>query len=186
MIDDFLSNRMRWTWLGILVASLLSACAGTSRLETDALVAFGSRVDGALEPLYYLVRIDIEELANARIMSSLVKFSPEAPPMPIAELRPQEVARYLLPFSPPPQWPDYFKQKAKAYDEYHGGGFYVAFKDDRLVSLGICSHCGEGREAPIVGTPDGRHFYPLPLTEQQVTEVFGSPDRIRQVREVTY
>jgi hypothetical protein len=48
------------------------------------------------------------------------------------------------------------------------------------------SHMENGRESPIVGTPDGQHFYELPLTERQITEVFGSPDRIYKVNEVRY
>jgi hypothetical protein len=177
---------MRRVLLGILLAGMLSACAGVSRLEKGSLTAFGELHNGAHEPRYYLVRINVEKAADPRTMSSLVKLNPEAPPLSIAELRPESVARYLQPFSPPPQWPDSLKQKAKEYDDYHGGGFYIAFKNGRLVSVGICSHCAGGRESPIVGTPDGQQFYTLPLTELQVAEVYGSPDRIRKVREVTY
>ena len=60
------------------------------------------------------------------------------------------------------------------------------FEEEQAVFVGICSHCSDGREYPIVGTPDGQSFYSLPLTEQQITDVYRSPDRIYKVGEVRY
>ncbi len=119
-------------------------------------------------------------------MSFLVKLSPDNPPITLRELSPELVARYLPPFTPPSQWPDTWKQKAKEEDVYTGKGFNIRFKNGKLLSIGICSHCDGRREYPIVGTLDGQHFYTLPLTEQQVIEVFGPPDRIFKVNEVRY
>jgi hypothetical protein len=172
--------------LAILLVSTLSACANVSRLEKGSLVAFGGLLDDADEPLYYLIRIDIEKSIDARTMSALVKLSREAPPFSLAELTPGIVTRYLPPFIPPPQWPDSWKQKAREDDAYAGGGFNITFKDGVLVYIGICSHCAGGRESPVVGTPDGQQFHALPLMERQITEVFGSPNRIYKVIEVRY
>lgn len=172
--------------MSVVLASILSACAGVSRLERSSLIAFGELLDNNHEPLYYLVRITVEQSPDTRTISSLVKLSPDATPLPIAELRPESVAQYLSPYSPPSQWPDSLKRKEKEYEEYQGNGFYVAFKNDHLISIGICSHCAGARESPVVGTPDGQQFYKLPLTKRQITEVFGKPDRINRVREVTY
>lgn len=72
------------------------------------------------------------------------------------------------------------------YEAYSGAGFYVSFKNGRLAWVGICSNCAGERHSPIVGTPDGLRFYALPLSRHQITEVFGQPDKIRKVREVTY
>jgi hypothetical protein len=177
---------MRLISLAVLVAALLTACTGVSRLEKGPLVAFGGSLDSATEPLYYLVRINAESPSEDRIMQAMVKFSPEAPSFSIAELRPEVVSGYLPAFIPPAQWPDYLKKKAMEYEEYSGSGFYIAFKNHRLASVGICSHCAGEKHSPIVGTPDGLQFYELPLKEHQLTEVFGRADKKRKVREVTY
>lgn len=76
--------------------------------------------------------------------------------------------------------------EASVDDIYTGGGFNIRFKDGQLLSVGICSHCARGKKKPIIGTQDGKHFYMLPLTEQQFTEVSGPADRIYKVNEVRY
>lgn len=170
----------------MLLTIMLPGCANVSRFEKNNLVAFGERLEGSQEPLYYLVRIDVQKSDDARVMSSRLKLSPDSPPLTLEELRPAAVADFLSPFTPPPQWPDTWKQKANAEDVYAGNGFHIRFEGGQLLSVGICSHCAGGREQPMVGTPDGQHFYTLPLTEQQVIEVFGAPDRIDKVGEVRY
>jgi len=177
---------MRRILILILLTTILPACANVSRFEKNSLVAFGQSLEGSHEPLYSLIRIDIKKSGDAHIMSSLLKLSPDSPPIALEELTPVFVAGYLPPFTPPPQWPDSWKQKAKEYDVYDGSGFYISFKEGQLQYVGICSNCAGGREQPIVGTPDGQHFYTLPLTERQVVEVFGPPDRIYKVSEVRY
>jgi len=178
---------MRWILIGMmLLAGMLPACANVWRLERGSLVAHGELLNGAHEPLYYLIGIEIDKSFDARTMSSLVKLTQDAGPLSLAELRPELVAQYLRPFTPPPQWPDKWKQKAREDDSYSGGGFHIRFKNGRLIFVGICSHCAGGREYPFVGTPDGQQFYMLPLTERQITEVFGSPKRIYKVHEVRY
>jgi len=168
------------------MATILSACANVSRFERNSLVAHGELLDGSHEPRYYKIWIDMRKSVDARTMSSLLKLSPNSPPFALNKLSAELVAHYLPPFSPPPQWPDTLKQKAIEYDTYAGGGFNITFKEGQLISVGICSHCNEGRKNPIVGTPDGQHFYMLPLTEQQLIEVFGSPNRVYKVNEVRY
>lgn len=170
----------------ILLLALLPACANVSRFQKNSLAAFGELLDGSHEPLYYLIRIDINKSADARVMSSLLKLSPDSPPVALEELSPAFVAGYLSPFAPPSQWPESWEQKAMEDDIYAGGGFNISFKEGQLQFVGICSHCAGGREYPIVGTPDRQNFYMLPLTENQVIEVFGPPDRIYKVGEVKY
>jgi len=177
---------MRWILIGILLAVTLSACANVSRFEKGSLVAHGELLDGSREPLYYSIWVDFKKSVDASTMSSLLKLSPDSPSIALGKLRPELVARYLAPFTPPPQWPEAWKEKAKEDEVYAGGGFNIRFKEGQLLSVGICSHCAEGREHPIVGTPDGHHFYILPLTERQITEIFGPPDRIYKVGEVRY
>lgn len=177
---------MRRILILILLATILPACANVSRFEKNSLVAFGELLHDSHEPLYYLIRIDIEKSDDARTMSSLLKLSPVSPPVALGELSPSFVAGYLPPFTPPPQWLDSWKQKAKEDEVFAGSGFNIRFKEGQLLYVGICSHCAGGRENPVVGTPDGQFFYTLPLTERQVIEVFGPPDRIYKVGEVRY
>ena len=177
---------MRLNLMGVLLAGILLACSNVYRFEKSSLVAHGELLNGAREALYYSIRIDIRKDVDARTMSALVKLSPEAAPLKLSELCPELVAEYLSPFIPPPQWPNHWKQKAKEEDAYNGGGFHITFKNDHLLFVGICSHCAGGRKYPIIGTPDGQRFYELPLTEKQIIEAFGSPNRIYKVNEVSY
>ena len=170
----------------MLLSVALCGCARVSRYERGPMVAFGEPVDGASEPRYYSVGIDLRRPSDPRVMRALVKLGSQAPPMALGELRPEPVSRYLPPFSPPPQWPQHLRERAKEFDAYEGGGIYVSFKDGALVFVGICSHCAGERHSPVVGTPDGGHFYPLPLTERQVEDVFGSAGKKLRVREVMY
>ena len=177
---------MRLILILIFLAGTLSACANVSRFEKSALVAHGERLEGSQEPLYYKIWIDFKKPVDTRVKGPLLKFSSDSPPIAIGELKPALVARHLPPFIPPPQWPAAWKEKAKADDSYEGNGFHISFRDGQLQAVGICSHCAGDRSSPVVGTPDGEHYYPLPLTERQITDVFGSPDRIRKVNQVYY
>jgi hypothetical protein len=169
-----------------LVSVVLCGCGGVTRYERGPMVGFGEPVGGASEPLFYLVNIDPRRGEDPRVMTALVKFGPEAPPMAIGTLRPETVSRFLPRFSPPPQWPQFLREKALKDDAYEGGGFFVAFKEGRLISLGVCSRCAGERHSPVVGTPDGLRFHALPLTQQQVEDVFGPAFAIRSVQEVRY
>ena len=177
---------MRLLFIGILLATTLSACANVSRLQRESLVAFGEQLNGASAPLYYLIRLDLMKSATARTTSFFLKLSPDSPAIAFSDLRPELVASYLPPFTPPKEWPEFLKEKAKKDVAYAGGGFHITFENNRPTYIGICSHCNNGREYPTVGTPDGQHLYTLPLTEQQLSEVFGSPDRVYKVSEVRY
>lgn len=162
------------------------SCANVWRFEKNALVAFGQKLNGAKEPLYYAISIDMTKSVDEGAKNFLLKLKPDSPSIAFNRLSPELVAHYLPPFTPPPQWPDRWKQKAKEEEIFSGGGFHIRFKDGQLLFVDICSHCANGRENPVVGTPDGQHFYTLPLKEHQVIEVFGSPKRIFRVNEVRY
>ncbi|WP_339800438.1 hypothetical protein [uncultured Marinobacter sp.] len=177
---------MRRIWMVALLAGILAGCANVSRFEKDALVAHGEHLNNAPETLYYTLFIEIGRVTDANIMKVLVKLTPDAPPILLSEVKPESVARYLPRFVPPPQWPEHLKKKATEYQAYVGGGFHITFDDGRFISIGICSHCSGGREYPVIGTPNGNDFYTLPLTEQQLIDVFGSPGRVYKVNEVRY
>jgi hypothetical protein len=157
-----------------------------SRLEMTGLAAYGETLEGYGETVYYLVSIDAEAASDPRVMAANLRMSPEAAPIALSQLDPGVTAKYLSPFVPPPQWPDQWKQKARQRDAYAGNGFHIEFKNGRLAYIGICSHCAGERASPLVGTPDGSRFFPLPLTEAELTAVFGQPSRIYPVGEVRY
>lgn len=171
---------------GFVLLIVLSGCAGVSRFEKGPLVAFGEPMEGNPAPNYYLIRINLEKQSDTRVQQALLRLNPEAPPSPINGLRPELVARYLKPFSPPPQWPQAWREQSRADETFAGGGFNIAFKQGRLVYVGICSNCAGTRQSPVVGTPDGLHFYSLPLRRDQLIDVFGLPARIYRVNEVRY
>lgn len=177
---------MRRILMVMLLAGTVSACASVSRFEKDAVTAHGEKIDGSREPLYYSILIDLGNAIDSSTLNIQLKLRPDAPPIPLSELHPEVVAKYLPRFTLPPQWPEKWKKKAREQDAYTGGGFHIIFKKNSIISIGICSHCAGGREHPTIGTPDGHAFYALPLTEQQLIEVFGPPKRIYKVNEVRY
>ena len=181
-----LTRRLRRLSTALLLLGLLTGCADVSRFEQGPLVAHGERLEQAREPLYYSIGIDVAAAYDERLMHARLQLSPDAPPLALAELSPALVSRYLPPFVPPPQWPEAWKQKARETRAYAGNGFHIDFKHGDLAFVGICSHCAGGRESPVVGTPDGGRLFALPLTEQQLREVFGAPQRIYRVNEVRY
>jgi len=177
---------MRNILMVVVLSGILSACANVSRFEKGALVAYGEHLNNAAEVFYYLIRIKSDRVVDVHMMDILLKLTPEATPLLLSELRPEFVARYLPRFTPPKEWPEHWKMQAMEIEAYSGGGFHITFRDGQVVYLGICSHCSGGRENPIIGTPDGDKFYSLPLTEQQLKDVFGPPSRVYKVNEVRY
>jgi hypothetical protein len=177
---------MRWICVVMVLSGILSACMNVSRFEKGALVAHGEHLNNSPEVLYYSIVIDSDGKLDLRTMDIFLKLTPDATPLLLSELRPDSVARYLPRFTSPQQWPERWKQRAMETEAYSGGGFHITFSNGQVVYLGICSHCFGGREHPIIGTPDGHTFYSLPLTEQQLEDVFGPPSRIYKVNEVRY
>ncbi|MFC6669453.1 hypothetical protein [Marinobacterium aestuariivivens] len=62
--------------LGML---LLSACGHVQRFQRGALVAHGERLDGAEQPLFYSIGIDLQQAPDARMLDARVKLSDRAP-----------------------------------------------------------------------------------------------------------
>lgn len=177
---------MRWILMVTLLAGFLSACANVSRFEKEALTAYGEQLDGSREPLYYLIRIDLSKAADSSMLKMSLKLTADSAPIALSELSPELVGKYLPPYAPPPQWPEQWKKKSAEVDAYSGGGFHIVFKNNRLEFIGICSHCAQQREHPVIASPDGKALYSLPLTERQLVELCGPPKRKYKVNEVRY
>jgi hypothetical protein len=165
---------------------ILLGCASVSRYEKSNVVAFGEILNNTNEPQFYLLDINIENTDNSLLPEFLVLLSPEAKPILSTKLNPDYVSKYLPDFIPPPQWPQKWKDKAKLYNAYEGNGFYISFKNARLISFGACSNCGGAKYSPVIGKSDGNVFYKLPLNLDQLVEIFGDPDKLYKVGEVRY
>ncbi|KAA1173836.1 hypothetical protein FWJ25_10480 [Marinobacter salinexigens] len=170
----------------LLLAALVAGCANVSRFERGALVAFGEVLGDSPEPLYYLISIDLTKATDDHILEARLQLAPDTESIPLSQLGPEIVASYLPPFVPPTEWPEALRRRAEEDDGYSGGGFSIRFRDGILLSVGACSHCAAGRASPVIVSPDQLHYYPLPLTFDQITEVFGEPDRVYKVGEVRY
>ncbi|RRJ82768.1 hypothetical protein [Aestuariirhabdus litorea] len=164
--------------LGLLC--LLTACASVTRLEKGALVAHGEPLDGAAEPLYYILALDLRQLGEVERQRLVVKLAAEAELLTLSALTPERVSGYL-----PRAQPPVIRRDAPAGEAYSGGGFYLRFEAGRLQFLGLCSHCAGGRQSPLIGRVGGE-LLGLPLTGTQLEALFGAPDRVYRVNEVRY
>ncbi len=157
-----------------------------TRFETPGVVAHAEQLDGSDEPLYYSIAIDIYKAQKSELPDIRLKFDDNGSSFALSELTPSIVSRYLPPFEAPPQWPKSWKEKAAKEDAYEGAGYYIKFEQGQAVFVGLCSHCAGGRASPVVGNKEDTHFYTLPLTERQMTEIFGPPRKRSKANEVYY
>ena len=167
-------------------ALLLGGCSHVSRVDTGHLTAFGEPLEQPEQYLYYLVRIDNRGRPPDELPPLAIRFPAADRPIAFDALTPSVTARYLPAFVPPPQWPDKWKEKASRQTAFEGGGIYVHFEAQGPSFIALCSHCHGGRHSPVLCTADGSICHPLPLTYEALVELIGPPDRVRQVREVTY
>lgn len=56
------------------------------------MAAHGQVLDGARQPLYYSISIELDKSADDRVMASLLKLTKDAPPLALTELRLDVVA----------------------------------------------------------------------------------------------
>jgi len=176
----------------VLLAAALAAtgCAHVSRFEKGPFVAFGEPLHGSPEPLYYLLRLDLTDADPDEAPLFSVQLATDTPPIAWHRLTPSLVAAHLPPFVPPAAWPERRKAEAARRTAFEGGGCHVAFLGERLEFLSLFA-VGPGPgaapdPAPAIGSADGIVLRRLPLTEAELIEAVGEPDRILRVREVTY
>jgi hypothetical protein len=159
-----LKNRIiRWILMVMLLAGTVSACASVSRFEKDALTAYGEKLDGSCESLYYSILIDLGDAVDSSTLNTQLKLRSDAPPMPLSDLGPDVVAKYLPRFSPPPQWPEKWKKKAQEQDAYTGGGFHIVFKKTASYPSAYARTALEAGSIQLLGLQMGMHFIHSPL-----------------------
>lgn len=176
-------------WLLCLVLfSLLtlSGCSNVSRFEKGPIIAYGEPLDNSKQPLYYSIYFNAAKVDDPHVLNLYIKFSKQSPSFTIKQLTPSLVAKHLAPFIVPSQWPETWKAQARQEESYAGNGFHIRFKDNKLLSIGLCSHCSGRHDFPIIGTTDGNHFYTLPITEPQLIQLFGKANKLYKTNEVRY
>ncbi|MCL7751381.1 hypothetical protein LV475_07195 [Guyparkeria hydrothermalis] len=170
----------------MLCATLLTACANTTRFEAGPITAFGGEIEATDAERFYLLRIDTRELPADELPALALPLPGAERPVTLEALTPAEVARYLPRFEPPPQWPETWKARARAYPSFEGDGYFIGFGDIGLESVSLCSHCAGQRQSPSLCTADGRVCHRFPLTRDQLVALVGPPGREYKVIEVRY
>jgi hypothetical protein len=182
---------MKMKILLLVLQLLLVGCAGVYRYDTQDVTAYGGKLGTGNEPLYYSLAVDFEK-GNGDIATVLaIKFAATDAPVTLDELTPEEAARHLPPWEPPKQWPEGVKQREKnrlkGYQVYSGKGAYLSFREGKLAYLAFCSHCeGKRFQPPLIGRAGSDTAYSLPLTENQLRAIFGTPTRLKRQREIYY
>ncbi len=176
---------MRLLMMLLLLVSL-SGCANIWRMENGPLTAFSESVHESSAPRFTMVWVNLQQQTDVRVLQAQIKLADDAPLTPIGALRPDFVARHLPPFVPPPEWPEFVREKARQDDSYQGGGIHVSFRQGRLIFLGLVSRQGGEQFAPQVAAPGSTVLQTLPLSRAQMEQVFGPPRRLYRVSEVRY
>ncbi len=56
-------------------------------------------------------------------------------------------------------------------------GYLFCFNDNNLVFFGTCRFRKGKEYTPMIGNADGTIFYKFPITQQQIEEILGKPDK---------
>ena len=65
---------------------------------------------------------------------------------------------------------------------YGTADYVFTFQNSKLVQFEAYPHEDDAGvlHVPVIGTYDQKHFYKMPLSQQQLIEVFGKPDDIKK------
>ena len=170
-----------------LLVLFVGGCANTSKFIKEPLIAYGMKgTDGNDTVRYFMLRIDLKKYPDNPLPPFLIELTPGAAPIQFIELTAEKTAMYLPSFVPPPQWPDHWKAEARKEQSFEGNGIYISFKEGKLIYFGICTDCGGKHFAPRIGGATGNALYPMPLTLEQLSEIFGPPEKLYDVSEIRY
>lgn len=170
-----------------LLILFVSGCANTSKFVKAPLTAYGTKgTDGNETVRYFMLGIDLKKYPEEPLPPFQVELSPGSIPIQSLELTVEKTAMYLPPFVPPPQWPEHWKEEARKDRSFEGNGIYISFREGKLIYFGICTNCGGKHFTPRIGDADGNALYPMPLTLEQISDIFGPPDRLYNVNEIRY
>jgi len=109
-----------------------------------------------------------------------IKLDADSQPVPIDQLTWKFASTHLPPFVPPTSsWPPRFQpshspesQIAPAMvDQYSGNGYHMRFKEGHLACLVMTLPA-------VIASDEHGPFYEMPLSMDQMIEVFGEPDQL--------
>jgi hypothetical protein len=174
-------------FLAISLATGMAGCASVSTITTGGLSMHGEKVEaGRDEVLYYRISIDFQRGVSPAVLAARVQLAPEFPPVALQDLSPELVSEHLGKYVAPPQLPEIHRGESDTWLAFQGDGLFIRFHEDgRPMIVGLCSHCMNSRQFPVIAAPDGQRFH-LPLTRYQAEEVFGPLPRAKGFSQVYY
>ena len=181
---------VRKTLTFIISFSLVLACSNIPRIEKKGIVAYGFKDHIAK---YDSISINFEKIPNNLLPQFCLKLAPNKQPLRSDHLTEDSVSEYLPKFKIPTYWPDTWKKKANKINAFEGNGFYIAFENGNLKTIGMGNRQSNPDEPitnlvspAVIGPNDCQTFYQLPITKNQFVEIFGEPEKEYMVREVYY
>ncbi|QOP41208.1 hypothetical protein [Sulfurimonas marina] len=173
----------------IILMIFINGCStNLTKFVKEPLVAYGMKSeDGNETVLYYMFVIDLKKFPEYRLPQFEIELLPGTGSFKLNELTIENTSLHLPKFQPPKQWPKKWKEEAMKKQAFEGNGIYISFDEDGKVDyLGICTICGGKNFRPRIGKIDGKSLYTTPLTFEQMEDIFGPPNRLYNVLEVTY
>lgn len=181
------ARRFRRALLALALAIGAAACASDLIVMAGGVEARGDA--GATPSRFSQIAFDVERSGAARIPVFCVRLSADSPPMRTDQLTPENVARVLPSWQPPPQLSESYYRSWPASDPgthrlFMGNGYWISFRDDRLVAM-VVTGASEPGAAPehsangSVGPASCERLHVLPLERGAFAEVFGKADSER-------
>lgn len=172
-------------------ALVAAGCVSDRILSAGAVEASG--VAGQRELRIGQVSFDLERNPADTLPVFCVRLAPDAAPIRADALTPSLAAAILAPWQPPSELSDaYFRvwpaSDPRTHRMFIGNGYWMSFRDERLVALSAKDATGDnvmpGQPSDIgasVGPASCERLYPLPIDRSQFVEIFGAPDRERNM-----
>jgi len=191
MLDNQMFRLISSSLLAAILILVFSACSNAFKFTKDPLFAWGQKFNNDEYVSYYSISIDFDKSGFEELPSLIVKLPGDTRIKKLDELTPEYVDQYLQAYKPPEEWPEYVKletlERLSGYEVYKSDGVYLSFKDNNISFVGLCTHCeGKISSSAMIGNASTGTLYQLPLTEQQMIEIFGDPESVKKYNEVYY
>lgn len=174
----------------IISVFILDACSTVPRIEKQGIIAYGFKDD---MQKYDSISINLDKVPSRLVPQFCLVLGPNAKPLRSDRLTEDSVSEYLPKFKIPKYWPETWKKQASEINAFEGHGFYIAFENGILKTIGMGTRQSNPNEPitnpvspAIIGPIDCQNFYQLPITRHQFVEIFGEPEKENMVREVYY
>lgn len=177
-----------------LVALLVLAggCTSTSIvLGAGAVEASGPK---ARRQSFAVVGFDLERSPERALPVFCVRLAAGEPALRVDELTLAHAERALARWAPPPHiGPAFYRafpaHDVRSHDVFVGHGYWVSFREGRLVALSVgdaesAAAALPGGAPPVAGLVGPRsceRLDPLPIERARFVEIFGEPDRENEI-----